>query len=379
MKTNSYLPINWTDGVKLTKNHFIENYFNFITTINEYARVALNDFNYGIIDETGSASFQIDTNIDGDSHLIVTLKKCNIIAKNGHLIAFDSRIYGQDFPQASINATDLDQNSTGNYCVVVSINPYHLIPVGIPDPEIVPLHHPHAAPEIKLHIVNQTAINQNFMEGYFLILKKYRFQNGNFTENKKYIAPVVKVKNDLTLYNFITNINLELYQIYDFSIKIHKKNIHNSMNNRLVLNTFSLCEKIIKFYSENNFYLKSIAKEEPPVFLFEKIIILANSLLATFTIMDDKDKEVLLQYYYEWIDVKPSELLSILFAVKDGVYDHNDIYETLEKSDQFIGILKKLWQKLSELEYIGVRKENIVISEETKTALPKSRTWSILD
>ncbi len=379
MKTHSYLPINWTDGVKLTKDHFIENYFNFITTINDYNKVVLNEFNYGIIDVASDTSFQIEAKNEGDSHLIVTLKQCNIIAKNGHLIVFNSKIYGEDFPQASINASDLDQNSTDTYYVVVSVNPYKLIPVGIPDPEIVPLHHPHAAPEIKLHIINQNAVNQNFLEGYFLILKKYKFQNGAFVENKKYIAPVVKAKNNSTLSNFITNGHLELYQIYDFSIKIHKKNIHNSMNNRLVLNTFSLCEKIIQYYNENNFYLKNISKEEPPIFMFEKIIILANSLLATLTLMDEKDKEMLLQYYYEWIDVKPSELLSVLFDVKDAVYDHNDIYETLEKSDQFIGILKKLWQKLSELEYIGVRKENIVISEETKTAAPKSRTWSILD
>ena len=151
------------------------------------------------------------------------------------------------------------------------------------------------------------------------------------------------------------------------------------MNNKLVLNTFSLCEKIIQFYTENIFFLKNIAKEEPPIFMVEKIVNLSHSLVATLTLMDEKDKEILLQYYYEWIDVKPSELLNVLIEAKDAVYEHNDIYETLRKMDQFIGVLKKLWQKLSELEYIGVRKESIVICEETKTAAPKSRTWSILD
>ena len=33
---NTYLPINWTDGVKLTKDHFINNYFNFVATVNDY-------------------------------------------------------------------------------------------------------------------------------------------------------------------------------------------------------------------------------------------------------------------------------------------------------------------------------------------------------
>jgi hypothetical protein len=151
------------------------------------------------------------------------------------------------------------------------------------------------------------------------------------------------------------------------------------MNNKLVLNTFSLCEKIIGFYTDAIFFLRNRALEEPPILMLEKIVILSNSLMATLALMDEKEKEMLLQYYYEWVDVKPSELLQVISQTNSATYDHNDIYETLQKTDQFIGIIKKLWKKLSELEYIGVRKENIVISEETKTAAPKSRTWSILD
>jgi hypothetical protein len=147
-----------------------------------------------------------------------------------------------------------------------------------------------------------------------------------------------------------------------------------------VNNTFSLCTKIIDYYAEHCFYLKNISSEESPVYLFDKIIVLANHLLSTLTLMDDKEKEVLLQYYYEWIDVRPSDLLNVLFDAKSAVYDHNDIGQTLEKLNQFLAVLKRLWQKLSELEYIGVRKENIVISEETKTLPPPiSNSWSILD
>jgi hypothetical protein len=375
MKRKTYLPINWTDGVKLTKDHFINNYFNFIATINEYNNVNLNDFNYGIIDDT----FELLAETEGSKSLKATLKKGNIIAKNGHLIQFSPEIYGKDYPVATLNETELDQNSTDTFYIIVSINPNKLIPVGIPDPEMVPLHHPNVAPEIKLQILNKNEVNHNFLEGYFLILKKYNFQNGSFVDDENYIAPVTKLKNNKLLLNFSTFFNKELHAIYDFSISIHKKNIQNSANNKLVLNTFSLCKNIIQFYTENNFYLNNIAKEEPPVFMIEKIVILSNNLMSTLTIMDEKEKEVLLQYYYEWIDVKPSELLNVLLHAKDVVYNHNDIYQSLEKMNQLIEVLKKLWKKLSELEYIGIRKENIVISEETKTAPPKVKTWSILD
>jgi hypothetical protein len=378
MKSNIHLPINWTDGVKLTKDHFINNYFNFITIASDYSKVRLNNFNYGSIQTASDKSIDIDIKIEG-GQLIAYLKKCDLIAKNGHIISFNQDIYGTKLPEVSINANDLDRNSSEDYYVIVSINPYELIPVGIPDPEMIPLHHPHALPEIKLHIINKKEVNDNFLEGYFLIVKKIAFQNGTFITDDKYIAPVVKTKNNEILNQFISKVNNELYLLNDFSIKIHKKNGQSSANNRLVTNTFSLCTKIIDYYAEHCFYLKNIASEESPVYMFDKIIVLANHLLSTLTLMDDKEKEVLLQYYYEWIDVKPSELLTVLFDVKNAVYDHNDIAQTLEKLNQFLGVLKRLWQKLSELEYIGLRKENIVISEETKTAPQRSSTWSILD
>lgn len=378
MKSKIHLPINWTDGVKLTKDHFINNYFNYITIVNDYNKVHLNNFNYGCIAPAGSKSIDIDIKIEGGL-LVAYLKKCDLIVKNGHLISFNQEIYGTKLPEASINANDIDRNSFEQYYVLVSVNPFELIPVGVPDPEMIPLHHPNVLPEIKLHIINKKDINDNFLEGYFLIVKKIAFQNGSFVEDNKYIVPVVKTKNDEILNQFLSKINNELYLLNDFSIKIHKKNEKSLSNNRLVSNTFKLCAKIIDYYADHNFYFKNIASEESPVYMFDRIIILANHLLSALTLMDDKEKEILLQYYYEWMDVKPSELISVMFEAKSAVYDHNDIAQTLEKLNQFLGVLKRLWQKLSELEHIGIRKESIVISEETKTAPQRNNTWSILD
>ena len=58
---NTYLPINWTDGVKLTKDHFINNYFNSVATVNDYTNVRLNNYNYGIVDEATDTSFEMET------------------------------------------------------------------------------------------------------------------------------------------------------------------------------------------------------------------------------------------------------------------------------------------------------------------------------
>jgi hypothetical protein len=150
MKSNIHLPINWTDGVKLTKDHFIDNYFSFITIVSDYNKVQLNNLNYGCTQIASEKSIDIDIKIEG-GQVAAYLKKCEAIAKNGHMICFDQHLYGTKLPQASIDANDLDRNSFEYYYVIVSINPYNLIPVGIPDPQMVPLHHPHVLPEWYFH------------------------------------------------------------------------------------------------------------------------------------------------------------------------------------------------------------------------------------
>ena len=276
----NYLPINWTDGVKLTKDHFVNSYFNNIATINQYSNIRLNKYNYGITDANG---FDIEAKVEGGKHLVARLRKCNIIANNGHIIVFDTAVYGDELPMVS---KELDPKSSEAYYVIVSVNPYSLIPVGVPDPEIVPLHHPNAAPEIKLHILKSSEINESFLEGYFLIVSKCALSGSTFDVDSNYIPPVVFAKNDKRLVEFNSTLIQNLNNIYDNAIRVHKKNISNSANNRLILNTFALSDKIIDFYTTNIFYLKNISLEESPIFMFDRLFALSNSLLAALTIMD---------------------------------------------------------------------------------------------
>ena len=63
-------------------------------------------------------------------------------------------------------------------------------------------------------------------------------------------------------------------------------------------------------------------------------------------------------------------------------YDHINIAPTLEVLSRFIYLIDRLFTKMSDLEYIGQRKDNIVISEDQTMKKPKdggSSSWSIFD
>ncbi|PHO00291.1 hypothetical protein CSC82_29635 [Rhodobacteraceae bacterium 4F10] len=90
----NYLPINWTDGVKISAEHFFENYNNTIETIKDYNSVSLKNYEYGLIE--GGADFdnlQLDVLSDGDNSLVIKLKSCNAITEKGYRIMYHRDLY----------------------------------------------------------------------------------------------------------------------------------------------------------------------------------------------------------------------------------------------------------------------------------------------
>jgi len=61
-------------------------------------------------------------------------------------------------------------------------------------------------------------------------------------------------------------------------------------------------------------------------------------------------------------------------------YDHLEIAEAMECVADFMQVMVSLWGKLATLEYIGQRRENIVVAEQKVVQeVQTKRTWSLLD
>lgn len=50
--------------------------------------------------------------------------------------------------------------------------------------------------------------------------------------------------------------------------------------------------------------------------------------------------------------------------VAGTVYRHTDIRQSLLKLQEFITTLERLFRKISELEYVGLMRDNIIVSED---------------
>lgn len=91
-------------------------------------------------------------------------------------------------------------------------------------------------------------------------------------------------------------------------------------------------------------------------------------------------REELLQYYYEWTNITPSDFMHSIEKVTSIVYEHTDISTSLHTLGAFLTLLERMFHKMGELEYIGLVRENIVVGEES-TVSPqeeKKKKWSFM-
>lgn len=375
--------INWTDGVKINKDHFIESDFHHLDTMRDYATTQLTSYNFGLLEAHAGHNEPISLSVDvhTQERLVMRLKYCNAITRKGCRVLFKGNMYGDDEPTATIESKDIDVNSNLDFLVVLTINPFKHVPVGEPDPENIPLHHPYALPKIDLHIISKSQFNTSFLEKHYLMVGKVQWKNGAFVVDGDYLPPIAKIKHHSKLLTFHKRVSDVLIKLRNYSLIINSKNRHKFNNNKLANNTFKLCLKVMDYVSDYIFKYTQMGEENSPIFLAQSISVLGNYISTELAILQEEDREKLLQYYYEWIDIKPSVFESTIGDVINLDYDHLEINEAIDKLDYFMAVLERLWKKMSDLEYIGIRKDNIVISED-KISLKedkKDSSWSIID
>ncbi|ERK04330.1 hypothetical protein [Hoylesella pleuritidis] len=381
MKKIDHLPINWVNGLKLNNSHFFETYYNMVDTVRLDCEERLTGYNYGFGEGlTGTAvPVEIETKGDTVDTFSVLLKSCNAVTRNGFHIIYDRSLYGDYIPAAKLRDVEVDFSKRQELFIILFVNPYKLLPVGVPDPEITPLHHPYVLPEINIQLVPEAQVNKTFLERNCIIAGRGVAEGNLFTVDTQYIPPVQKTCYAQTLLSFLDFFTKHVKAVYDYSQLVYRKNITDSRRDTLVENTFSLCNVIQTFYSKNIFDLENLAAEQPPIHMVHLANRLANMLLTVLRTMPEKEFEVLLQYYNEWINVKPADFMHTIGDVASVVYKHTDIAPILSKIGDFIDILNKLFKKMSELEYVGLMRENIVISEDSERNVSESerKSWKV--
>lgn len=370
-KRHKHYFVNWIDGMKISKDHFIsmENAMTFQQ--NGLGRYLTNPFNYGILPvDDGESSLDISCEIDTGSNVNVKVNRCNAITSGGIIIDLDTALPDSSAFEISIKDFEMKdaESGSGEFYIVLKVNPYKRVPVGNASPDENPPRHPYVVPEYAIGIVPVEQMNKSGFGDFFQVIGKLLLKD-NMTELvKDYIPPCARITSDerLTaaetrLIEFFTKLELDISVIIR---KIHTKQQKTPLAGSVLL----LSEKIAAFQGLELTRQRLFLKYQPPVSLFEAISQFARLMRNTINTESPERKEEMINYFSDWSNLKQGELEKLLVDTVNFNYNHFEIAALLSKMMTFIETMSVLFETLSHLEYIGKRRDTqIYIKEEGKT------------
>ena len=145
MQPNNYLPVNWIDGMKINKSHFMAQENAMVYQLAQNTACLINELNYGLLPAgRDGTALKIFISTDNQKKLQVRIQQCRAITAGGYYIEFneDTALHGNNLvtPVVSVPATLREIKSKGtDFYIVLTIDPYKRLPYGTMDSPETPL------------------------------------------------------------------------------------------------------------------------------------------------------------------------------------------------------------------------------------------------
>lgn len=342
-----YNPVNWIDGMKLNKNHFISFERWIADTYKDGINLILNDFNYGLIDPLPNKETALDllANIDETNQLNIKVMTCRGITRGGYRIEITPEIIQKmKYPEENIGADfNINEAESEEFAIIVSVNTEERIPTGIPDEEEIPFRHPFVMPLYKVQAVPARQVNSGQFWTNHLIVGKFQIIAGEVHFEEDYIPPCSRILAHGNLVNHFHHFKAQHGQISRAAVEYIKTN--RSSGKKLEMNIIYIFEKLVSyctnaFFSNEGFYIS-----QPPVFWVDFYIKLAKTFKGALNCMIEYDREEILNLFNQWISIRDFE--NAQYYLINLEYDHQNIQSSLEAIGNFLTLLGKVAEKMA--------------------------------
>jgi hypothetical protein len=375
------------DGMKISKSHLIQTEDYLIDTIRDISSIRLTDNNYGLLPpykgEPLSSDFEIINRIA--NHVEINLKRCNAITAGGcriHINPTDASGYLHLDYSFDFGADHKQDDAQLSWDVILVIKPFERVPVGMPDPEETPPRHPDALQAYNLFIKPSGEINAGAFGMHHLTIGRIVKIGDRYEVDSAYIPPCTSMSSHPDLKAYYERFGQYLNDIETSSLRIVQK-IHDQENTSDIARNINLvCENLLNYIATVYFNFKNNGRYYTPSDIINIFSSLAHVCFSAIQFMSKKEREKMLQYFYEWNDVAvtPGNFTESLTGMIEITYDHHNIRFLLDKAEEFVSVFAGLWLKLSTLEYIGQYRENIVVAEKKQKQIVTPQSgWTILD
>lgn len=389
---NYYLPVNWIDGMKINKNHFIDEQNARIQDQAFATGAHISPANYGLLPVVAGEHSPIRLRINFDNQQLVTatLLYCRAVTPGGYIIHIDQdedttittvsgKIPGLSVPFAAL------KEKAACYFVVLTVNPYKRVPTGNASPDEIPPRIPYTLPQYSLSLLPEEILQNKKPGLYQLVIGKFFIQEQNIRVDENYIPPCVSSSSHPDLIDIFTGMEAFVSKMELYSIQILQKIIQKKQQNELAQIVQRICENILQYCNSHSMIYRWSMLHQPPLFMLSVIASMARVLKNTLDQYIGAGKEELINYFMEWCELNQGELESVITNLTAHSYNHENINATAEITAAFTKSISSLFHTLSRLEYIGKKREaNIFVKEEVVKSdfpeiVPKKRRSFLAD
>ena len=376
---NSYLPVNWMDGMKINKTHFLAQDRAVLFQLAQTMSGLLNDLNYGLLPPlTNDNGIKLFLSTDNQQKVQARLQSCRAITAGGYYIEFtsDTALKGNNLQSGVISEQiaikDLKEKAA-SYFVVLTIDPFKRVPSGEADPAEIPPRIPFSTPLYSLDLIASSEVTKNRLGAFQLPLGKIIIDDQKALLDESYIPPCSTVSSHPDLLEIHASLEQFFSKMESYALIIIQKIQQKKQANEMAVIVQKLCEQVLFFTGTEVAELKSMGLVQAPVYIVSKLCSLARVFKNTLDCYLGSGKEELVNYLIEWCSFTKGELESAILSASNHQYDHLDINSSVEKVSVFTIIISNLFHQLARLEYIGKRKEaGIFVKEEVISPTPSS-------
>ena len=352
--------VNWMQGMSVSSSHFIatENYL--MERLMKNTEVLQNKFAYGMLPMVTyeDKEDQMNLFVEGKgSGTRLVLNLYHGITKGGCLINVEPVQ-----PVVLECSSEIDMAEHG-WDIVLSVSPFERRPCGEPDMQETPPRYPFVDPVYKLSIIErdkETIIEYGPYDVVVGLLKK---KDGELVIDNSYIAPALSMSSTYKLRRGFESFTHTMTTIKNaLSVIFNKAYASTANKSECMENTLTVCKELQRSISSMEYKWRSYGISLSPYQVAELFGDVANSILASFLFMSKTGKDDMLKYFYEWNGLAPSSFEEILDNVASKEFCQNRIEMTMSSINNMLNVLEDLLVSLSKLDYVGQRKESMVIS-----------------
>ena len=368
MREQQFLLVNWIDGMKINKSHFVSQENAFAFQLMQTASGLLNDYNYGLMPSPDSG-LKLFLSVDNQQQVNLRIQQCRAVTRGGFCIQIndDTGMYknalAATVPDLCLPFEQLKGRGE-TFFVILSANPYQRIPYGAFDIEEVPVRVPHTIPSFNLNLVPIDLGSSNISGQFHLPVGKLRVDEQRVMLDDNYIPPSCTVSSHPELLAIHAGLEQFYSRMESYALQIIQKIHQKKQINDMSAIVEKLCETTITMIASHLAEIKTLCVNQSPVFMVNKVASMARLFKNTLDYYIGSGKEEFINYCTEWCNVNQAELETSTTTLSNYTYNHLDVNVGIEKVLQFTRTISNLFGNLSKLDYIGKKKDSGIFVHE---------------